>query len=324
MDVLRRSLVLAIAAVPFGAAAQTPPYVAGTKRRLGVVYLAQRSFIESLPYDARPLAALGWVEGQTLEKVKRYTEDDRSRLDALARELAAERVDVLLSSGVPCTRAMQKATRSIPICAIVDDPVGNGFARSMARPGGNITGLCEGYAESSEKEIELLRAAIPGIQRLAIVSTGHDEAYVRANSQWLIKAANNAGIAVEVYQPKKRADVDAILQALPSRKSAIYLRWTGGEEAERLAELANPRRIALVGQEEDLVDHGALMTYRPVIAEKRQLASMLDRLLRGGNPAEIPFELPTRSVFAINRKAAAALGITLPNDFLVRADKVAG
>ena len=324
MDSLRRSLILAILALPFAARGQTPAYVPGAKRRLGVIYLPDREFIESMPHNPQPLAALGWVEGKTLEKVKRYAEGDATRFEHLARQLVAERVDVLLAAGVPCTQAMQKATRTIPICAIVDDPVRNGFAKTMARPGGNITGLCEGYAESSEKEIELLRTALPGIERLAIVSMGYDDKYVRANSQWLITAATKAGIAVDVHHPTRKSEVESILKPMAPLKGALYLRWTGPEAVEDLARLANPRRVALVGQDETLVDHGALMTYRPIIAEDRQLASMLDRLLRGGNPAEIPFELPTRSVFAISRKAAAALGLTLPKDFLVRADKVVG
>ena len=319
----RRHLLLAIAALPLGANAQTPAYTSGAKRRLGVIYLGERKAIESSPHNAAPLASLGWVEGRNLDHVKRYAEGDAARFDALARELVAEPVDVLLAAGVPCTKAMQRATKTIPICAIVDDPVGNGFARTMARPGGNITGLCEGYAESSEKELELLRAALPGLEHLAIVSAGYDAAYVRGNSQWLIKAAAKAGLKVDVFYVASLKEMNEMIAALPVQKSAIYVRWTAREDVAVMARIASARRIAIVGQEEELVDHGAMMTFRPVIAEDRQLATMLDRLLRGGNPAEIPFELPTRSVFAINLKAAAAIGITLPKDFLVRADKIA-
>ena len=318
----RRQLLIAIAGLPFGAYAQTPAYAPRAKRRLGVIYLPNREVIESIPHNAAPLAALGWIEGQTLDHVKRYAEGDPKMFDFLARQLVAEPVDVLLAAGVPCTRAMQKATKTIPICAIVDDPVGNGFARTMSRPGGNITGLCEGYAESSDKEIELLRAAMPAVEHLAIVSSGYDAAHVRASSQWLIKAATKAGLRVDVLYLPSRKVVDAMFAALPAQKTAIYVRWTGREDTEFLASLASAKRIPIVGQDEDLIEHGAMMTFRPIIAEDRQLASMLDRLLRGGNPAEIPFELPTRSVFAINRKAAAAIGITLPKDFLVRADKI--
>lgn len=320
MNPLRRTILIAIATVPVLARGQAPS--AQGMKRLGVVYFPSREVVESFPYDPKPMAALGWVLGRNLEKVKRYADGDASRFEPLGRELVAARVDVILSAGVPCTRAMQKATRTIPICAIVDDPVGNGFAKTMARPGGNITGLCEGYAESSDKQIELLRAAMPGITRMAIVSTGHEEPFLRANSQWLMKAATSAGIAVDIHALRSKADLEAIVRQMPPGKSALYLRWVNGKDTEALARLANPRRVALVGPDEDLVDHGALMAYSPVVAEDQQLNSMLDRLLRGGNPAEIPFELPTRATFAINRKAAAAIGVKFPHEFAVMATKV--
>jgi putative tryptophan/tyrosine transport system substrate-binding protein len=294
----------------------------GTQRRLGVVYFAGKQAVDSVPYDPGPLASHGWILGRNLEKVRRFADGDAERFGPLARELVAARVDVLLGSGVPCVRAMQAATRTIPICAIVDDPVGNGFAKSLARPGGNITGLCEGYAESSEKEIELIRTMVPAISRIAIISTSRDVDFLRTNSQWLLKAAGAQGIGVDFHAPSSRAQFESILDGLPRGRSVVYLRWVNGEDTQAFARLAQPRRVPLVGQEEELVDHGALMTLRPNIAEPVQLAAMLARLLRGGNPAEIPFELPTKWVLAINRRVAAALGLRFGSDFAIRADKV--
>ena len=321
MNPLRRSIILGLAITPI-IAPQASPYVAGSKRRLGVVYLPPRAVVESIPYDAGPLAALGWIEGRTFEKVRRFAGGDATQFEPLARELVAERVDVLLASGVPCTRAMQKATHTIPICAIVDDPVGNGFAKTMARPGGNITGLCEGYAEMASKALGLLRELIPSLSHLAIVSTSYDPGYLRDNNQWLIKAATAAGIATDVHLVESRTQVADLVRSLPAERSAIYLRWTSSKDAELIAQGAASRRIAVTGQEEELVDHGALLTFRPVVAEAHQLAAMLDRLLRGASPAELPFELPTKFVLAVNRAAAAAIGVTLPADVVIRADKV--
>jgi putative ABC transport system substrate-binding protein len=322
MSSSRRSIILGLACLAFATPARPSPHVPGTMRRLGVMYLPSRAVVESVPYDPAPLAAFGWVEGKTFEKVKRYADGDASRFDALARELVAERVDVLLTAGVPGTRAMQAATRTIPICAIVDDPVGNGFAKTMAHPGGNITGLCEGYAEMSEKTIELLRAAMPSLSHIAIVSTAYDAPFLVGANQWLIKAAARAGISTDAHFVETRAQIAALVQALPAGRSAIYLRWTRGKDARLIAQAAAARRIAVSGQEEELVDDGALMTFRPIVADDHELAAMLDRLLRGANPAEIPFQLPTKSVFAINRKAAAAIGVTFPEDFAIRASKV--
>lgn len=321
MNTFRRRIVLALASVPLWARAQ-PMVAPGTKKRLGVIYFPGREVIDSFPYDPRPLASYGWVLGRNLEKVRRFCDGDASRFEPLARELVAERVDVLLSAGIPCTRAMQKATKTIPICAIVDDPVGNGFARSMARPGGNITGLCEGYAESAEKEIALLRQAMPGLSRLAIVSTGRDLPSLKANSQWLVKAATAAGVTVDIQAPESRAQVDALIKSMPAGKGALYLRWVDPMEVPSMARVANARRVALVGQDEGIVDQGALMSYSPVVAEDHLLNAMLDRLLRGGNPAEIPFELPTRATFVINRRTAAAIGARFPPEFTVMANRI--
>src|SRR5881396_3657258 len=119
MDIRRRS-ILALAAAPLVGRAQAPAYVPGTKRRLGVVYLPPRAVVESIPHGGEALAALGWIEGKNLDHVKRYAEGDPARLEHLTRQLVAEPVDVLLAAGVPCTRAMQRVTKTIPICAIVD------------------------------------------------------------------------------------------------------------------------------------------------------------------------------------------------------------
>ena len=322
MDRIRRSLVVAIASAPLIARAQVSPVPPGTKKRLGVIYFPSQKMVDSFPYDPKPLASYGWVLGRNLEKVRRFCDGDTARFEPLARELVAERCDVLLAAGVACTRAMQKATKTIPICAIVDDPVGNGFARSMARPGGNITGLCEGYAESAEKEIALLKTVMPGIARMAIVSTSRDLPVMKENSQWLVKAATAAGIDVDIHVPESRAELEEIIKAMPAGKGALYLRWVGPKQVETMARLATPRRLALVGQDEEIVEHGALMSYSPVVAEDHLLNAMLDRLLRGGNPAEIPFELPTRANFVINRKAAAAIGVKFPPEFTVMANRV--
>lgn len=322
MNRLRRSIVLALATAPFASTPRATPYVPGSKRRLGVIYMPPREIVESMPYDAAPLAAHGWVEGRTLETVKRYADRNASRFDALARELVEERVDVLLAAGIPCSRAMQRATKTIPICAIVDDPVGNGFAKTMSRPGGNITGLCEGLAEMAEKAIQLLQTAMPRLAHLVVVSTTYDAAHLRRTSDWLTKAAAKAGLSMDAHFVDSRARIEALVRSLPAGKSVIYLRWTTDEAVELISRVAAERRIAVTAQEESFVDHGALMTFRPEIAENHQLAAMLDRLLRGGNPAEIPFEQPTKYVFAVNRNAATAIGLTLPAELVLRADKV--
>ena len=314
----RRRLLAALAALPLagpGRLFAQPPM-----KRLGVLFLPDRASVEP-HYDPKPLASFGWVEGKTLEKVRRYADWDPTRFDRLARDIVAARPDVILCAGVPGTRAVQKATRTIPVCTVVDDPVIHGFAKSLRRPGGNITGLSEGAEESAHKEIELLRAVLPKATRLAIVGRSSDTAYLEQNSRSLIGAARGARLQVMTRHLAETREIQEVL-GWTDRGDAIYLRQVGAKDAAAIAKLAAKKGVAVVGQEEDLLESGVLMTYRLIVADDQQLTAMLDRLLRGGNPAEIPFELPTRSIFGINRKAAEALGVKFPSDFVVRADKL--
>jgi putative tryptophan/tyrosine transport system substrate-binding protein len=289
-------------------------------KRLGVLFLPSREVIEKHS-DPRPLASLGWVEGKTFERISRYAEFDAVRFDRLSQEIVAEKPDVIMCGGVTATRAMQKATRVIPICTIVDDPVAHGFAKSLRRPGGNITGLSEGAEEGSQKEIELIRAALPAAVRLAIISGASDTPTLEQNSRSIIGSARGARLQVLVRHVENRKDIEEVLE-WAGRGGVVLVRQMLEEGAATVSKLATARGIPVVGQHEMVLESGVLMTYRPVVADPQQIAAMLDRLLRGGNPAEIPFEMPTRSVFGINRKAADALGIKFPADFIVRADRV--
>lgn len=314
----RRRLILALASLSFVGArhglAQAP------MKRLGVLFLPSREVVEP-HYDPKPLASFGWVEGKTLEKIRRYADFDPGRFERLSQEIVAARPDVILCAGVPATRAMQKATRTIPICTVLDDPVAHGFAKTLRRPGGNVTGLSEGAEEASQKEIELIRLALPTVARVAIISGASDTPSLEQNSRSLIGAARGARLQVLVRHVENRKDIEDALE-WTGRGGVVYVRQILPEGAATVSKLATARGIAVVGQHEDLLDSGVLMTYRLNVADTMQLTAMLDRLLRGGNPAEIPFELPTRSVFGINRSAAEALGIKLPPDFIVRADRV--
>lgn len=318
----RRRALLGLACVPLLGRTRLIFGAEGMKR-LGVLYLPSREVVDSVPYDPKPLASFGWIEGKTFEKVRRFADFNPSKLPGQARELAAARVDVIICAGVPATRAAQAATKTIPICTVVDDPVGNGFAKTLRRPGGNITGLSEGADEAAEKEVELIKAVLPSVARMAIVGMSSDTAYLEQNSRSLIAAARRAGISVEARHLESPERIEPVLRRLgAAREGVVYLRHVGEEHAATIAKLAAEKRLAVVSQDEGLLESGVLMSYRLIVADDVQLTAMFDRLLRGLNPAEIPFELPTRSVFGINRNAAAALGLAFPKDFLVRADKV--
>ena len=321
MNTSRRGFVLGVALATLGRARHARS--AERMKRLGVVYLPSREVVESIKVEGDSLAALGWIEGRTLEKVKRYADFEPGRLEPLAREVVRERPDVILCSGVPATRAFRGATATIPICTIVDDPVGNGFAASFARPGGNITGLSEGSELAAAKEIQLVRSAVPAAARLAIVSSGLDPAYLRQNSRSLLAAAKAAGMVTEVRSIESRSDMEDTLRFVgPAGQGVIYAQRVSPDGAAAIAQAAAAKKVPVVGPDEALLDHGLLMTFRLVVADPLQLASMLDRLLRGANPATTPFELPSRSVFGINQKAAAMLGVSFPRHFFVSADRV--
>jgi putative tryptophan/tyrosine transport system substrate-binding protein len=317
----RRDVVMALATLPAlsrVARAQQAP------KKLGVIFMPDEKTAMT-GYDPKPYESFGWYEGRTLVKIRKYANWDETRLEPLARELVAARPDVLLTAGIPATRALQKATHLIPICTVVDDPVGHGFAQSLARPGGNITGLSEGGEVSADRMVELLRAAVPEVRRVAILSRSFEAPHLMHTSASFVKAAARLGITVDATKFNSRAEAGQFFAGLrPGPGTAIYLRWVPDAAAGLIVPPAIAKRIPVICQEEELVALGALMSFRMVVAEEQQFTAAVDRLLRGANPAVTPFELPTRSVFAINRKTATAIGVKLPADFSLRADHVHG
>jgi putative ABC transport system substrate-binding protein len=205
----RRRLLASLAGLPL--AGWGPVLAQQQMKRLGVLFLPSRDVIERHS-DPKPLAALGWVEGKTLETISRYADFDATRFERLSREIVAARPDVIMCGGVTATRAMQGATRTIPICTIVDDPVAHGFAKSLRRPGGNITGLSEGAEEASQKEIELIRAALPAAVRLAIISGASDTPTLEQNSRSIIGAARGARLQVMVRHVENRKEIEDVLE----------------------------------------------------------------------------------------------------------------
>jgi putative ABC transport system substrate-binding protein len=319
--VKRRDVLVALAAAlgpGIGRASDPPP------KRLGVLFMPDEKTVMT-GYDPKPYESFGWYEGRTLVKIRKFADWDETRLEPLARELAAARPDVLLTAGLAATRAMQKATRTIPICTVVDDPVGNGFAQTLARPGGNITGLSEGGEVSADRMVALLRAVAPQVKRVAILSRSFEAPHLMHTNASFVKAAASMGITVDAAKFSSRADLERFFGELgPLPATAIYLRWVPDAAAETVVPLAIRKRIPVIAQEEGLVELGVLMSFRMVVAEVQQFTAAVDRLLRGANPATTPFELPTKSVFAINRKTGTAIGVKFPPDFLLRADKVVG
>ena len=321
--VSRRRIALALASLPL--LAWVPARAAGMKR-LGIFAGGKRD--ETLRYfaasSAKPLAARGWIEGKTLEIVWRFGENDESRFAALAKDLVGAKPDVIATASTPRTRALQRVTRTIPILTVVGDPVGSGFAQSLARPGGNITGFSLGVRETAQKSVQLLRTVLPKLTTLAVVSATRIEV-MREIFEPLVAAAREAGIEAQLRQISTRDDIEAVLRSLPTsgRGAAMLGGNFRGEDEGAVYRLAVRLRVPAMVANGSAVEAGGLLAYSLYLDnEEERTAALLDKLLRGADPAVIPFELPNRSEFAINRRTAKAIGVTFPADFALQATSV--
>ena len=313
-------LPLIVTGVPFTASAAAP-------KRLGVLWPGkstgyQVTFVEAM--DAKELAARGWIEGNTIEMIRRFAEDDASRVPVLAREIVDARPDVIVTAGTACTRALQQLTRTIPIFTSVGDPVGSGFAQNLARPGGNITGMSQGRREIAQKQVELLRDAVPKLSTLVFLSATKSLKYMREIAEPIVSAAQAAGISAPLRQFSSLQDLEAALRAVPpAGRGAAFLGNLGDLDEVLVMQLAIRLRVPTLVDSRGQVERGGLLSYAfRYDDESARILAIVDKLLRGADPAVIPFELPTKSDFAINRRTAATIGVTFPADFLLRADEV--
>jgi putative ABC transport system substrate-binding protein len=302
-------------------AASDPPGL----RRLGIVVPGTRSADDRPPHEIKALEKLGWIEGKNLKIEWRYTDSDDRVAEAVARELVDAHVDVIWTIGTPATRALQRATSTTPIVTYVSDPVASGFAKSLARPGGNITGIAWSVPENARKIIEALRELVPSARKLSMLRfRGYQESFEIA--PLLGKAAADAGIAAELRQVGTIIELEEELKRLKgSLTGAAYVTNDLGTkfDPKALAEIAVRHRVALISDEYYIVEAGALMSYIFYHDDLRG-ADVIDKLLRGANPATLPFELPSRSALSLNRRTAAVLGISIPGSLLLRADTVVG
>jgi putative ABC transport system substrate-binding protein len=312
-------------AAPFAAEAQQAAKVA----RIG--YLAGNlAAFPHLPEAFRQgLRDLGYVEGRNVVIEYRDAEGKYDRLPALAAELVALKVDVILAGGTPQALAAKQATGTIPIVfAGVSDPVTSGLVASLARPGGNVTGLATLVPELVGKCLEQLKQAVPGVSRVAVLwhpgVTGERTAKdVLKRAEVAARALGVRPLFVEARGPEDfdRAFSDmtrARAGALTALPSVMFIL-----ERRRLVDLAAKNRLPAVYPWRDFVDAGGLMSYGPNIADLfRRAATYVDKILKGAKPADLPVEQPTKFELVINLKTAKALGLTIPQSLLQRADEV--
>jgi ABC-type uncharacterized transport system substrate-binding protein len=275
----------------------------------------------------RGLRELGYVEGQNISIEWRSAEGRADRLPGLAAELVRLKVDVIVTGGAGATRPAKEATATIPIVMAQDsDPVGSGFVDSLARPGGNVTGLSILHPEISSKRLDILKEVLPRLSRVAYFGTS---TWV-GNGQGLKEtelAAGALGVKlyyVDVLGPK---DFETAFQAADKgqAEAGLMLVWGAvlSPRRKQIAELAVKSRLPTIYREREHVEAGGLMAYGPNIPDLFQrAATYVDKILKGAKPGDLPVEQPTKFELVINLKTAKALGLTIPQSVLLRADEV--
>jgi len=327
----RRESLRALAALALGAPLRAWAQPAAGSHRIGFLALRSRSTAANPDplYDAfvREMRALGYVEGKNLAIEWRFADGKADRLPALAAELVGSNVGVIVTHASPPTRAAQRATSRIPIVsAAMGAPVISGFAKSLARPGGNVTGLSPINLDLGPKQMELLKTLLPGASRIALLANPDN----RVGYQGLVRThqENTQRLGVTSLWADAR-DPDGIRRSYADlareRADAVILAADGFFFGQRrlFAELEAAHRLPSMSSYREFVDAGTLISYGQNIADYyRRAAVYVDRILKGAKPEELPIEQPTRIHLAINRKTAGALGITVPAELLLRADEV--
>ena len=270
------------------------------------------------------LRELGWIEGRTVAIEYRWSEGRSERVAETAAELVRLNVGAIVSYGGAVV-ALKQATTSIPIVfAIANDPVGGGLVASLARPGGNVTGLSQQATDLAGKRLELLREIVPGLRRLAIlVNAGYRSALLEmAEVKSTARAFGLEAVPLEIRQAD---DITPAFEGLNGRADALYVVVDTLITANRtrIAATALAARLPTIYDFREHVVLGGLMSYGPTIPDLfRRAADIVDKILRGAKPADIPVEQPTKFELVINLKTAKALGLKIPEAFLLRADEV--
>jgi len=272
------------------------------------------------------LGELGYVEGKNIVIEWRSAEEKPDRLPALAAELVRLKVDVIVTSGSSVTRAAKAATHTIPIVMAQDnDPVGNGFVASLARPGRNITGLATLAPEISGKRLELLKEIVPKISRVAVLGTSS----APSNTQNLKEtelASGAFGMKLQYLDVLSPKDIETAFQAAGKERADAVLALGGfvlASQRAQIAVLAVKSRLPVISWRSDFVEAGGLMSYGVSLLDlDRRAATYVDKILKGAKPADLPVAQPTKFELVINLKAAKQIGLTIPPNVLARADKV--
>jgi ABC-type uncharacterized transport system substrate-binding protein len=273
------------------------------------------------------LRDLGYVEGRNVVIEYRFSEGHLDRFPALAAELVALKVDVIVASGTPAALAAKQATRTLPIVFVaVADPITSGLVTSLARPGGNLTGSSLLFSELVGKCLELLKQAVPEVSRIAVLRQASAERTAKKALEQADLAARALGVRLQSVEVRGPADFDKAFAEMRRAGSGALTVFGGAiliNHRKRLVDLVATNGLPAVYHVREYVDAGGLMSYGPNFADLFRLAAThVDKILRGTKPGDLPVEQPTRFELVINLKTARALGLTIPQSVLARADHV--
>ena len=292
-----------------------------------VTAASTRSMMPRIEVFRSGLRELGYVEGKNMIIEMRSAEGKRDRLPAIMAELLHLKVDVIVSAGAGVTGPAKEATSTIPIVMSQDpDPVASGFVASLARPGGNITGLSTFRPELSGKRLELVKETLPKLSRVAFFGTSSTPGHVQALKETeLAAAAAKVKLQyIDVLDPK---DFESAFTAAVKERAGGILWLVSGPVAsghqKKIFDLAGKSRLPVIYEAPSMVEAGGLMSYGVSLADlDRRAAWYVDKILKGAKPADLPVEQPKKFDFIINLKAAKQIGLTIPPNVLARADKV--
>jgi putative ABC transport system substrate-binding protein len=310
----------AAAAWPLVARAQQPRKLIGFLDANAPAAMAQwtTAFVQRL-------RELGWIEGRNLAIEYRWAEGRRERSPELIAELLRLNVDVIVTHATVNVLAAKQATSVIPIVfASVADPVANNVVESLARPGGNVTGLSAQISDVGGKRLELLREIVPGLRRLAIMANVDNPSAVLETRE-VERAARALGLEVAMSEIRRPDDVGSAIAALQNRADALYVQPDPGFTTNRVLinDSALSARLPTMHGTREHVDAGGLISYGTSLTDMfRRTGDLVDKVLRGTKPADIPVEQPTKFELVINLATAKALGLTIPEKVLALADQV--
>jgi putative tryptophan/tyrosine transport system substrate-binding protein len=324
---VRRTLITVAAVLLFGAPLAAGAQAAEKVHRIGFLGNSRAALEAHLVGPFRDgLRDLGYLEGQNVLIEYRWAEGKYERFPTLIAELIALKVDVIVTAGTPATQAVKKATTSVPLVMVaVGNPVGTGIVASLKRPGGNITGLTSIADETEGKRQELLREVLPTVSHVAVLANPENQSAAGVLTE-MRAAAQVLGTKIHVLEVRTLGELEETFKAIVRERPGALI--VLGDRLfltnrQRIMDFATKQRLPTVPLHPELVDLGGLFFFGPSYpGMHRRAAYFVDRILKGTKPADLPVERPTKFELIINLRTARALGLTIPQSVLLRADRV--